>query len=85
MTLKMSDLVDGQFKVLGVVVKSIRDDSDSISLIRKTTFSKLPPAFLAPLLTGLDDFFATLEMDSPPLTLSIPGPAVQVLPVAIFA
>lgn len=82
---QMSDLVDGQFKVLGVVVKSIRDDSDSISLIRKTTFSKLPSAFLDPILTGLGEFSATLEMDSSPLSLSIQGPAIQVLPVAIFA
>jgi hypothetical protein len=36
----MSDLIDGKFKVLGKVIRSIDDENDSISLIRKTAMSK---------------------------------------------
>ena len=82
---QMSDLVDGQFKVIGVVVKSIHDNSDSISLVRKTTFSKLPSAFLDPFLEGLAVFQDALEIVSPFPSVRIQGPAIQVLPTAIFA
>lgn len=42
----MSDLVDGQFKVIGKVIKSVDDATDSINLLRKTALSKLPPSML---------------------------------------
>ena len=82
---QMSDLIDGEFKVLGIVVKSIGESTDSISLIRKTTFNKLPPEVLGTLFEALDTFQSTLKLSSPSVRVEIPGPAIQVLPVAIFA
>ena len=82
---QMSDLIDGEFKVLGIVVKSIGESTDSISLIRKTTFNKLPPEFLGPLFEALETFQSTLKLSSTSVSVEIPGPAIQVLPVAIFA
>lgn len=82
---QMSDLVDGQFKVLGVVTKSICDNTDSISLVRKTKFSRLPPSVLEPLFKGLTEFQDTLELDLPLPIMEVHGPAIQILPVSIFA
>lgn len=82
---QMSDLIDGEFTVLGTVVKSIADCTDSISLIRKTTFNKLPPNVINPLFEAFDTFQSTLDSNLPPVSVEIPGPAIQVLPVAIFA
>ncbi len=81
----MSDLVDGHFKVLGIVTKSISDESDSINLLRKTTLSKLPSEFT----DSFIDIFKIMREDHdfniPTPNISIKGPAIQVLPVAIFA
>jgi hypothetical protein len=81
----MSDLVDGKFRVLGKVIRSLESSDESISLIRKTALSKMP----APLLEQVFEQLATLGTEQgfgiPSLTLEIPGPAIQVLPVAIYA
>jgi len=42
----MSDLVDGQFKVLGKVIRNVESESDSINLLRKTALSKMPESVL---------------------------------------
>ena len=46
----MSDLVDGQFRVIGKVIKSIDNESESISLLRKTALSKISSPILADIL-----------------------------------
>jgi len=81
----MSDLVDGQFKVLGKVIRSITDESESISLLRKTALSKMP----ATLLEDVFGHFSSLGVDEgfniPEMNWEIRGPAIQILPVAIYA
>ena len=80
----MSDLVDGTFRVVGKVTRCVKVGKGSISLNRKSAFNRLPSsvleqfkiAFQAPELT---------EMDLPELEWEINGPAIQVLPIAIFA
>lgn len=81
----MSDLVDGEFKVTGKVIRSIDDASESINLMRKAAFSKLP----RPLLEQVIGQFSLLGLqqgfDIPELIMEIKGPAIQVLPIAIYA
>lgn len=81
----MSDLVDGEFKVTGKVIRSIDDASESINLMRKAAFSKLP----RPLLEQIIGQFSLLGLqqgfDIPELIMEIEGPAIQVLPIAIYA
>lgn len=80
----MSDLVDGTFRVVGKVTRSVNEGEGSISLNRKSAFNRLPSsaleqfkiAFQAP---------ALREMHLPELEWEIKGPAIQVLPIAIFA
>ncbi len=81
----MSDLVDGRFKVLGKVIRSVSDPSDSISLIRNKELSNLPRH----LRESLSDMFRGLGSEHgfsmPEVRWQIEGPAIQVLPIAIYA
>jgi hypothetical protein len=79
----MSDVVDGTFKVLGKVVRHLTDSTDSISLLRKTALAHAPDVlskFLAAFENLDSDIFALPEMKT-----EIEGPALQILPIAIFS
>ena len=60
---KISEILGGHFKALGKVIAICKDDTENINLLRKTTFSILPPEFKT----------------------QIQGPALIVIPVAIYA
>lgn len=81
----MSDLVDGQFKIIGKVIKSVNDSSDSINLLRKTALSKMPSTLMLEALGHLSSLGSEQGFDIPDLKLEIEGPAIQVLPIAIYA
>jgi len=81
----MSDLVDGQFKIIGKVIKSVKDSSDSINLLRKTALSKMPQTAILKAFSHLDSLGSDKGFDIPDLKMEIEGPAIQVLPIAIYA
>ena len=80
----MSDLVDGTFRVIGKVTRVISEAEGAISLNRKSAINRLPTAVW-------EQFKITMAspelsaMALPPLEWEIKGPAIQVLPIAIFA
>lgn len=80
----MSDLVDGQFKVIGKVVKSVEDDTESISLLRKTALSKMPSSLLSQIFESLSAF-SEQGFSVPEMKWEVSGPAIQILPIAIYA
>ncbi|MBZ5510641.1 MAG: hypothetical protein LAN70_05655 [Acidobacteriia bacterium] len=81
----MSDLVDGTFRVVGKVIRSVDTDQDSISLLRKTAMSRVPPNVL----NGITEAFGTLTQQHgfamPTMEVEIKGPVMQILPLAIFS
>ncbi|WP_148040274.1 hypothetical protein [Marichromatium sp. AB31] len=81
----MSDLVDGQFKIIGKVIKSVNEHSDSINLLRKTALSKMPSHLMLEALGHLSSLGSEQGFDIPDLKLEIKGPAIQILPIAIYA
>ena len=81
----MSDLVDGQFKVIGKVIRSVGDSSESISLLRKTALSKMPSHLIKEAFGHLSTLGSEQGFGIPELKLEINGPAIQVLPIAIYA
>jgi len=81
----MSDLVDGQFNVLGKVIRVINNKDDSISLIRKTAMSAMPEKIMNEVFSGLSTLSSEEGFKIPPIELDIKGPVIQVLPIAIFA
>lgn len=79
-----SEIIDGEFRVLGKVIRVIGVNSeDSIDLLRKTSFGRLGPSILKQL---ADSFEAVKEGDIkfPKLVTEIKGPAIQIIPISIF-
>ena len=80
----VSEILGGRFKVLGKVIAVCKDEKENIDLMRKTALSALPK-------TILEDFSKSLTSDSladfnfPELKTQISGPAVIVIPIAIYA
>ncbi|MBS3909573.1 MAG: hypothetical protein KGZ93_08115 [Actinobacteria bacterium] len=80
----MADLVDGTFRVVGKLTRVVADTDEPISLNRKSAMGKLPPSALADMKKAFD----SPELGGfsfPPLEWEIPGPAIHVMPIAIFA
>lgn len=80
----VSELLGGRFKVLGKVIAICRDETESINLLRKTTLSILPEAMLSEMFSGLQTEEAA-QFNLPAFVTEIAGPAIIVIPVAIYA
>ena len=80
----ISELIGGNFKVLGKVISVYNKENDSINLLRKSTLSLLNKDLLDELLKGLnsDDM---KEFNLPELKTEIQSPAIIVIPIAIYA
>lgn len=80
----ISEILGGRFKMLGKVISVCANEDDSIDLLRKTSLSILPES-------SLDGFAAETESDGlkqlnlPDFITKIAGPAVIVIPIAIYA
>lgn len=80
----ISEILGGKFKVLGKVIAICKDDTESIDLLRKITLSILTDELL-------DDFFVGFKSEDmkqfnlPELITKIKGPAMIVIPIAIYA
>lgn len=77
------EIVDGEFHVLGKVMRVIQEGSEEeINLLRKTSFGRLKMDLLHNMFTSFAG--ATEFVDIPVTTISIPGPAIQVMPIGLF-
>ncbi len=80
----ISEILGGTFKVLGKVIAICEDDSKCINLLRKTTLSLLPEETLEEMFSG----FKSGEMEEfnlPTFKTKIKGPAIIVIPIAIYS
>ena len=80
----ISEIIGGRFKVLGKVIAICKDESESIDLLRKTMLSVLSEEMLADMFSGLKNEDLK-QFKLPELKTKISGPAVIVIPVAIYA
>lgn len=80
----ISEMLGGRFKVLGKVIAICKTEEDSIDLLRKTTLSILPEKTLDELFTGFKNE-AFEQYHLPQMVTKIAGPAVMIIPVAIYA
>lgn len=80
----VSEILGGHFKVLGKVIAICKEKTESIDLLRKTTLSILPIDMLTELFSSFQND-GTKQFNLPELITHIPGPAVIVIPVAIYA
>ena len=82
---RLSDLVDGQFRVLGKVINTIEDKSDSISLLRDTILNRIPRSALDDFSLIPDQLKGQEGFELPDFHWKVEGPAIHILPIAIFA
>lgn len=80
----ISELIGGNFKVLGKVIKVCKDENESINLLRKTTLDILNEDNLKEF---TDVFKSTefMEFNLPQLQVKIPAPSAIIIPIAIYA
>ena len=78
----MNDIIDGTFRVFGKATRVVSDDTQSISLFRKTALGRFKAITetLGPAMEHLQD-----AGFSGPIETAIPGPTMQVIPIAIFS
>lgn len=76
------ELIDGEFRVLGKIVR-IASSEESINLLRKTTFNRLDRAVIDQMTAGFHGSALT-GLRFPELTTEIQGPSIQVIPIAIY-
>ena len=78
----MNDTIDGTFRVFGKTTRVISEGNDKISLLRKTALGKFGNISerLGPMMESMQD-----TGFNGPVETEIPGPALQVIPIAIFS
>ena len=81
----MSDLVDGTFHVVGKIIRVVPDNSEAISLIRKTAMSKMPHHTLNETFSTLSALTTDQEFELPDPEWEIQGPVIQIIPIAVFS
>lgn len=80
----ISEIIGGKFKILGKVIKICKDENEKINLLRKTTLNILDQ-------DSIDEFLAAFKTEElemynlPEMRTEIAGPAVIILPIAIYA
>ena len=79
-----SEIIDGEFLVVGKVVRVVPSGSEgSINLLRKTALGLFKPKIFEDLRVALDDA-GEYGLRMITLVTEIKGPAIQVFPIAIF-
>jgi hypothetical protein len=81
----MSDLVDGQFKVVGKIIRVMPEPSGSVNLFRKAALGAISPEILNQMVGSLSSAASQGNFKLPEIQMEIQGPVIQVLPVAIFS
>lgn len=80
----VSEIIGGRFKILGKVIAICHDETEEIDLLRKTTLSILPETLLNQLFSSFNTP-ETEQFNLPGLVTKIAGPALIVIPIAIYA
>lgn len=80
----ISEIIGGRFKVLGKVIGVCKERSDSIDLLRKTSLSILSEELLSEMFSGFQGAELS-QFNLPPFKTKIDGPALIVIPIAIYA
>ena len=80
----ISEILGGRFKILGKVIAICKDENESIDLLRKTSLSIISENLLEEMFSGFKNK-GMKQFNLPELKTRIVGPAVIVIPIAIYA
>jgi hypothetical protein len=81
----MADLVDGQFTILGKIIRVVAETNSAISLFRKSPLSAMPKVVLEQALLPFSKLSKEQGFSIPEPEWEITGPAMHILPISIFA
>lgn len=79
----MSEITDGNYKILGKVVQ-IYKDSGEISLLRNTVFSKLQLGKMKEFQDIFNDPALADFIGNGGITTTIEAPVIMIIPIAIY-
>lgn len=79
-----ADIIDGDYVILGKVVRHIASKEGSINMLRSTPLAHFPEEALDSLSAAFADLGSQLTSLGE-FTTQIPGPVIQIVPIAIFA
>ena len=79
----MNEVLDGDFRVFGKVTRRLSSDSKTIQLFRRSTIGKFGAFNTA--LDEMTDQVSSAEFHGGVSDAVISGPALQIIPIAIFA
>ena len=75
------DIIDGEFTVIGKVIKNISETDEVITLVNQGLLKYLPQETLEELVTSLA--VNSSQINLPELKISLESPAMKVYPIAI--
>ncbi|GGG88614.1 DUF6414 family protein [Paenibacillus radicis (ex Gao et al. 2016)] len=80
-----ADIIDGQFFVLGKVVRFIPEESNGfVNLLRGTPLAYIPEEALTQVTSGFREMSSQLTMEDD-FTTKVHGPVLLIVPIAIYA
>ncbi|MEC0311365.1 hypothetical protein P4H67_31825 [Paenibacillus lautus] len=80
-----ADIIDGQFVVLGKVVRFIPEEStDFVNLLRGTPLAYLPEENLTQVTSGFREMSSQITIEDD-FTAQVHGPVLLIIPIAIYA
>jgi hypothetical protein len=77
----MTELAHREYKVLGKIVRKLSDPNESIELLRGTALGGLGNDMVDELISAFKEL---PDMNLPTVAVRITGPAVEIVPIAIF-
>lgn len=81
----LNDVIDGEFRVLGKVARVVSGpDDQAINLLRKSPLGIFGDQLVQQFAAGFEQL-ATKGLSIPEVRTNIEGPALQIIPIAIFA
>lgn len=79
-----TEIIDGEFSVLGKLTRVVRENDDPINLLRKTSMSFVNADMIAKAVDAFNQLEIP-EFDLPKIVNVVDPPAVQLIPIAIFS
>jgi hypothetical protein len=80
---RMADITDGHFKIVGKISRFAAANDPPIKLLRNTTFGRLSGELLKTFSASFDHMRPHVTI--PDFQSEVAGPAIQIIPIAIYA
>lgn len=80
----MNEIIDGNYIVIGKVVKVVRGPEDDINLFRNTGFKLFKQQTLEKLFLSMNENVDE-QLDFPEIRSRVSNPSILVIPMAIFS